>query len=633
MAAGPGGIVVSAPAATAAAERPAAAAAERRVAQGAPPTRLGPRPLTRPATPAQPAPTQPMPARPAPVRPSPPSVIEPPPSSGPAPLILPKVEVQPLGAPDPDSVGVLDDAQGGLGIDMWRGTDRAVVARMMPLLPHRAGSPTVRDLMRRLLLTRATAPKASAPSGGDAAAAPGGKAGVPSLLGLRIEALFAIGDLDGALKLFRLADPDRAGARLIQDEVEALFFNNDNSGACKVVREHAQSFPGVYWLQANAYCLALGGEKAKAGLVTELLGEHRNEVNPAFFTMMDAIGGDRNAKVDSLADPLALHISMMRAANLALPDDVVNSGRPNVLRAVALSPNADFALRLKAADGAFAAGALSVTQLQEIYANVPFQPDELAKPLSAAEAAWGPRGRALLMRAAAQHDVPNARAELLQKAFQLGRDKGGLPIVLRAAVPLLAPIKPTVELMWFAADAGRALYAAGQVQDANAWYALARQNAATDKAAAGAATALWPMAALAGAEGATADIPAAFGRWWAQQPKDKQAAASALRGQRVLALLDANGKQTGGDAWAALAAAAPDAQGAGPSPAVLHMLSGAASGHRRGETVMLALVALGDAGPAAPAQAVEAAARALRAVALQKGARALSLESLVAAGL
>jgi hypothetical protein len=624
-----GGIVMSAQAAGVAAERRVAGtAAERQIAQGAPPTRLGPRPLTRPAIPAQPAPAQPVPVQPPPV-------AEPPPSSGPAPLILPKVDVTPLSAPDPDSVGVLDDAQGGLGMQMWRGTDRAVVARMMPLLPHRAGSPTVRDLMRRLLLTRATAPKA--PASGDAAAAPGGKTGdkaeTPGLLGLRIEALFAIGDLDGALKLFRLADPDRAGARLVQDEVEALFFNNDNSGACKVVREHAQSFPGVYWLQANAYCLALGGEKAKAGMVTELLGEHRNEVNPAFFTMMDVIGGDRSAKVDSLADPLALHISMMRAANLALPDDVVSSGRPAVLRAVALSPNADFALRLKAADGAFAAGALSVTQLEEIYASVPFQPDELAKPLSVAESEWGPRGRALLMRAAAQHDLPNARAELLQKAFQLGRDKGGLPIVLRAAVPLLAPIKPTVELMWFAADAGRALYAAGQVQDANAWYALARRSAAPDKAAAGAATALWPMAALAGAEGAGANIPAAFGRWWAQQPKDKQAAASALRAQRVLALLEANGIAVGGDAWAALAAAAPDAQGAGPSAAVLHMLSGAASGHRRGETVMLALVTLGDEGPAASAQAVEAAARALRAVGLQKEARALSLASMVAAGL
>lgn len=618
--------------------------AEFRLAQAAPPVRLGPRktpPASTTANPGQPAQPSPAPQASQPAKPVQPAADMQLPPAGPAPLILPKVEVQPLSAPDPDSVGVLDDPQGGLGIDMWSGTDRTTVARLMPLLPHRAGSPTVRDLMRRLLLTRATAPaRATAAATGatpsadsGTAAASGAKADAPDLLGLRIEALFAIGDLDGVLKLFRLVDPDRASGPIVRDAVEARFFNNDNAGACKEVRERAQSFTGLYWLQANAYCLALSGDTAKAGLVTELLGDHKADVNPAFFTLMDALGGDHTAKVTSLADPLALHISMMRAANMALPDDVLNSGRPAVLRAVALSPNADFSLRLQAAEGAFAAGALSVSQLQEIYANVPFEPGELAKPLTAAAAAWGPHGRALLMRAASLHDVPTARAEVLQKAFQLGRDKGGLPIVIGAAAPLMAPIKPAGELMWFAADAGRVLYAAGELQDADAWYELARQEAATNPAAASAAAALWPLAAIAGADGATADVPAAFGRWWAQQPKGKDVAASALRGQRVLALLDANGIQVGNGAWTMLAAAAPDAESAGPSTAVLHLLSGAVTNHGRGAAVMLALIALGDEGPAASTQAVDVATHALRTVGLDKDARALSLESMVAAGL
>ena len=600
---------------------------ELRLAQGAaPPVRLGPRQQPQPSAPAAPAP----------------AAVEPLPPSGPAPLILPKVDVQTLSEIDPDSVGVLDDAQGGLGIDMWRGADRAAIARLLPLLPHRAGSPTVRDLLRRLLLTRATAPRAApapngaggtaAPNGAKAPTASNGRTDTPRLLGLRIEALFAIGDLDGALKLFRLVEADRAGEPLVRDEVEALFFNNDNAGACKEVRERAQSFTGVYWLQASAYCLALGGDTGKAGLVTELLGERKSEVNPAFFALMDAIGGVRTATVASLADPLALHMSMMRAANLRLPDDILRSGRPAVLRAAALSPNADFGLRLHAAEGAFAAGALAVGQLQEIYANVPFEPAELSSPLTAAEAAWGPRGRALLMRAAAQHDVPAARAEVLMKAIQLGHDKGGLPVVLAAAVPLLAPIKPAGDLMWFAADAARALFAAGRLQDAMAWYALARQDAATSPAAAAVATALWPLAALSGAEGAAADA-AAFDRWWAAQPKGKDMAASALRAQRVLALLDASGMALGDAPWATLAAAAPDAHSAGPSAAVLHMLVRAAADRRRGEAVTLALIALGDEGPAASTQAVGTATRALRAVGLDKDARALALESMVAAGL
>ena len=229
-AAGTGGIVVPAYA--------AGASPEFRVAQNAaPPVRLGPRnppPSTGPAKSSQPAAETPLP------------------STGPAPLILPKVEIQPLSAPDPDSVGVLDDPQGGLGIDMWHDTDRATVATLMPLLPHRAGSPTVRDLMRRLLLTRATAPRALAPNQKSAAASSNAKTDSPDLLGLRIEALFAIGDLDGALKLFRLVDPDRAGKQLVRAEAEPQVFSNDTAAACKKVRDRAQSFTRTDSLPSTA---------------------------------------------------------------------------------------------------------------------------------------------------------------------------------------------------------------------------------------------------------------------------------------------------------------------------------------------------------------------------------------------
>ena len=121
---------------------------------------------------------------------------------------------------------------------------------------------------------------------------------------------------------------------------------------------------------------------------------------------------------------------MMRAANPQLPDDVPTraAGRP---AGGGAQPNADLRVAAGCGRGAFAAGALAVSQLQDINANVPFEPGELSEPLSAAEADWGPRGRALLMRAAL-HEVPTARAEVLQKAFQLGRDKGGLPIVVGA---------------------------------------------------------------------------------------------------------------------------------------------------------------------------------------------------------
>jgi hypothetical protein len=537
------------------------------------------------------------------------------------------VDVQTLSEVDPDSVGVLDDPQGGLGIDMWKDADRNVVVRLLRMLPHSVHSRVLRDLMRRLLLTRATAPKDAGEGMKPAGTGQSDDAAPRSLLGLRVDGLFAIGDLDGALRLLRTTVPERAGERLVQREVEGLFFANDNAGACKRVRDQAQTFQGSYWQQAVAYCLALAGENAKAALVSEILAERGAEVAPAFFTLMEAITGARSVAVASLKDPLALHISMMRAANQRLPDDVVASNRPIVLRAVALSPNADFALRLGAAEGAFAAGALGIDQLMEIYASVPFEPGELSSPLSAAEAAWGPRGRALLIRAAAQQEVPTARAEVLQRAFQLGREKGGGAIVMAAAVPLLAQVKPAGELIWFAGDAARTLFAAGRTEEALAWYALVRQEAASNPDAAAAATALWPLAALAGDADAAAD--ASFIRWWATQPKGSEGAG---RAQRLAALLDACGIKLGVAAWAAVLNDAP-AAGPVPGAAIRHLLAQSAAEGRRGEAATLALVAMGDRGVTASTLAVDGATRAIKAIGLEKEARALAVEAAVAAGL
>lgn len=90
------------------------------------------------------------------VRSAPVPAVQPGPSAGPT--TGPVVSVQTLESVDADSVGTLDDAEGGLGIDMWNGTGRALVGRLIALLPRRMSSPAMRDLMRRLLLTRAEAP-------------------------------------------------------------------------------------------------------------------------------------------------------------------------------------------------------------------------------------------------------------------------------------------------------------------------------------------------------------------------------------------------------------------------------------------------------------------------------------------
>ncbi len=71
-----------------------------------------------------------------------------------------------------------------------------------------------------------------------------------------------------------------------------------------------------------------------------------------------------------------------------------------------------------------------------------------------------------------------------------------------------------------------------------------------------------------------------------------------------------------------------------PRPALWFRLEEAARGARKGETVLLSLLALGDGGPAqADPIVLRRVLRALGAVGLEASARALAVEAAVAAGL
>jgi hypothetical protein len=565
------------------------------------PVQLGPR-NARPE-----APTTPVPA------PDAARAATAPPAAG---LTPAPVQVQTLRAVDPDSVGVLDSSQGGFPIDLWQGMDKPGVARLLGLLPRRVASPAMRDLARRLLLSRVSAPA------GDLAG--------ESLLSRRVAVLFAMGDTRAALALLRNAPPNHNEDSLIRTEVEGFFLLNDNAGACRQVRAQVQERTDAYWQQAVAYCLALSGQPAKASLVADILAERTGDVPPAFFAAMDAIGGVKNAALDSLAKPTALHVSMLRAANLQIPADAEGTDSAALLRAVAVSPNAAFAMRLSAAERALAAGALTPETLREIYASAPADVAAAEKPLTYAEQSWGAAARALLTLSAAGQAVPTARAEALQRGFRLGLEKGGYMPFVMATLPQLLSLEPAGELSWFARDAGGALFAAGQIEQAQRWWDYVKAEAGRSDEARAAAQAMWPLAHLAGIAG-DEDVTAARAAWWEAA---KSGASAAAKARIQFALSEALGGTVAPALWRAVLGDAKPEPVYVPSPALRHALAAAAADKRLGEGVTLALIALGEKGPAdAGLVALEDAIRALRALGLEKEARAVAVEAAVAGGL
>ena len=518
------------------------------------------------------------------------------------------VQIESLAALDPSSVGVLNEEQGGLGLDMWVGTRRGLVERLLPRLPATTQSPAMQSLMRRLLLSTAWVPE--------------GEATVPSLLGLRVERLIAAGALEAVGALLRVVPAHLDDKALARADVASRLLAGDNSGACVRTQGAVRRDDDPYWLKALSFCKALDGEHAAASLGVALLREQGVD-DDAFYILIDALAGDAAAKLDSLIAPTALHLAMLRASRRAIPADAIEGTNPAFLGVIATSPNAELDVRLLAAERAEAAGTLSTRALGRIYASIAFAPEELASAVTTAAADRGPRGRALLYQVIEIETVPAAKAELLRTAWRLAREDGRFQAAARLERGAVLSLEPSFELAGIATDAGRALLAVGELAAAQSWFDVAPKEAAP---------ALWPLMIIADPGGAVPFSPDMLADW-IENREEPPALARQQSLALMLSLLDGLGHAPEPRQWEVLLDGPLTVSSFAPSPAISLGLEAAAAAGRVGETVLLALLALGEPGPGgADPMSLRAVLKALSLVGHEADARSLALEAALAGG-
>ena len=115
--------------------------------------------------------------------------------------------------------------------------------------------------------------------------------------------------------------------------------------------------------------------------------------------------------------------------------------------------------------------------MRQLYTSVAFSEDELANPLSKTEAETGPLSRALLYRTALVQTVPTAKAEVVVRALELGREGDRYSSTVRTFLPVIREIDPSTILVWFAPEAIRAFLGAGEHEPAMDWLELLRGDA------------------------------------------------------------------------------------------------------------------------------------------------------------
>ncbi len=148
-----------------------------------------------------------------------------------------------------ESYGTLTNIRkGGLGIDLWQNSQRALLLELLPILPDDTKYKTLQKLQKRLLLTEADAQLMIRK---DSPEAPG-----QDSLTLRLEKLLSMGAFDDAVKLYTRNPDPPYHERLARNGVLAMFYSGQDSLAClevKALEEYHQK--GVsFWQQAPKIC-------------------------------------------------------------------------------------------------------------------------------------------------------------------------------------------------------------------------------------------------------------------------------------------------------------------------------------------------------------------------------------------
>lgn len=577
---------------------------------------------TERAEPAKPAP--PAPPSPGAAQPGAPAV-EVPLARPPAPaqrrgyLGASTITVDSLPSLDPDSLGILNDDGRGLGADMWAGTDRATLEQLLSRLPGSVGSLTLRDLMRRLLLTTALAPE------GPPRPAPG----AVGLLALRLQALLAMGEVESARALIDASSKRKRDALSARADVESLLLLARIQEACTAADRYLADHDSTVLSKTMIFCQAIEGQHERAALGLGLMREEQAEADPAFVILVEALAGNEEAKVTSLPSPSPLVMAMMAAAQQDLPADVAAASAPAILRLIAMGDNAPIDVRLVAAERAASLGVIPADAVAELYGGMSFIDEEYERAGRMGASEYGPQGRALLYRAARRQIDPVERGRLLQRLWHLAGRYGDYPLAVRLSVPVVRGIPPAPELTWFAPDAARALFAAGQRQQATVWFDVMRERAGANSVI---VTSVWPLARLSVGERLPWNPAALEG--WALNQRRVYGPDGETRIALLYALISGLGTGAGRAQNWALLLPQPVLDSVDAVPESWRQSQAAAAAGRRGETVARILTGVGER----PLKDIEPATwrvviGALRAVGLEAEARSLALDAAVAAGL
>lgn len=510
--------------------------------------------------------------------------------------------------------GVLEPADGGLGYGIWRGSSLRTVVPVMVSLPDHQAAGVRQDLFARLLLSRAFDPA----SADRFSAGARGRlvADEVSFMTVRARKLLAAGYLREAERALDQADVPMDDLGTLHVRSEIFLLTGRTRAACAIAARTRGSSAEPYWSRLRTLCYMVAEDRGAARLSADLLAETGYQ-DPLFFAALaNQIDGAGLSYGDLLLKD-GVHFALLsRNDQDGFPRDVLNTDAPAVRAAslhlaqvMARGQEDLLTIQIPLAEAGVLAGsprgAADVERLRTFYASVVMSEAEIAGLVNSQVSPDHPKKTsakkaAAIYQALGAAVMPGDHADALKLAWDdaVARDRLALFIALYAAALDALPIEEALDI--YAADFARASLVVGDYARAARWLALAEEAAERSDSRGGLDGNSLP-ALQAALQIVAPDIKrgegAAEARW---DVADRLVQAEAT-GQRRQALHEVRLYQAFGgqlDAVARQALADFPVEGPGatggvmPQTGTLSGLDAAARAGRKGETVLLVLLAL-----------------------------------------
>jgi hypothetical protein len=358
-----------------------------------------------------------------------------------------KVDVGMLGTAEGATVGLLEGAH-GLGDDLWSGSERARVVQLLAAGTLVSSDPPMRELSRRIFLTKAQAP---------------GGPSKHTTITLRIKELLKAGLIEeaGALAAQATLTNDPEFSRM---QADALLYAGRSEDVCSNRTAARLSSGEPYWVELRAYCAAVSGDTALVDLTLAVLNAGGGD--KAFEVLFDDVLKGEKKSPPAVDRPTALHVYLLRKAGLPVPGWVAApGGTPENLYVMRDSRN-PLPVRIAAAERIVATGAASASELKALADSENFPLSEFADAAVKASTLPFFAGQALL-RSAAKVARQDQKAQLVHEALELGEKYGLLPLAAALQSDNLMTLVPS--RVSYAPQFVRALVLSGNPVAATRW--------------------------------------------------------------------------------------------------------------------------------------------------------------------